>query len=709
MSSFDHTQLKEEYDNEEGSIAQDFIVPCLKNCVRYRRATYDFTSAALKRWAGSLTHIIKNNVQIEILCDMTVLCQTEEKLRIAFENSLSEEKRESFIREYQNGIELAAFAFDKNSKDSRLRQKILDWLIHNKQLKIKFAYPKVKPPPHVGIKYHKKMGYFEFPDNTHVAFKGSWNETYLGGGDNGEECDVYSSEKSEDKSRCRRTITKVDNDWDNENKKFLNFEISKELMKLIKERAPKSANEILEEFPDLYSLLDQNEEETSDTPDTEGQSVDPEVKKRWGHQEKALRSFIFSEKNEYSVDENIDKRKEGFTKGILEMATGTGKTRTAFSIAEKLYQNGKINKVLIVPPNKKSLCTQWGQEVVDWRNNRNLNNLRFYKHYFDVEKNIDHKEVERFISKEKDCILIAKREFELLDYVLKKIDKEKTLVVHDEVHGFGAPGFKNLKGIQKDFKFTLGLSATPEREYDQDGTDFINEEIGSPIFEYPIESAIENGTLSPFRYHEIKVEQSDETSRKISAAISAFNHKKKENPNLPRKDLYTQIALIRSQDENKIPSLRYFLKREGGKSLIKNSIIYCATKEQCKEVGPILNELGFSFTYNFSENPAEQQKSLDELENNRIDTIINCHVLSEGIDIRSLENIIMLHSWRARLETIQRVGRCIRIDPNNPEKIANVVDLVLYKDIKTNDNITSEIERRDWLLAVSQIREHKDG
>ena len=212
MSTFDHSLLKEEYDNEDGSIAKDFIVPCLKNCTRYRRATYDFTSAALKRWAGSLRHIIKNNVQIEILCDMTVLCQTEEKLRIAFENSLNEEKRESFIRNYQKDIELAAFAFDKNSKNSKLRQRILDWLIHNKQLKIKFAYPKVKPPPHVGIKYHKKMGYFEFPDKSYVAFKGSWNETFLGGGDNGEECDVYSSEKSQDKSRCDRTITKVDND-----------------------------------------------------------------------------------------------------------------------------------------------------------------------------------------------------------------------------------------------------------------------------------------------------------------------------------------------------------------------------------------------------------------------------------------------------------------------------------------------------------------
>ena len=72
-------------------------------------------------------------------------------------------------------------------------------------------------------------------DNEFVSFKGSWNETYLGGGVNGEECDVYSSEKPDDKARCKKTISKVDNDWNNENKKFFNFKPSKKIMKLIRD------------------------------------------------------------------------------------------------------------------------------------------------------------------------------------------------------------------------------------------------------------------------------------------------------------------------------------------------------------------------------------------------------------------------------------------------------------------------------------------
>ena len=78
MTVFDHNKLQEEYDNENDSIAKDFIVPCLQKCLKYRRATYSFTSSSLNSWAGSLAYIIDKNVKIEILCDMSVLCQKDD-------------------------------------------------------------------------------------------------------------------------------------------------------------------------------------------------------------------------------------------------------------------------------------------------------------------------------------------------------------------------------------------------------------------------------------------------------------------------------------------------------------------------------------------------------------------------------------------------------------------------------------------------------
>ena len=183
MSSLDHSSLQDEYDNEEGSISEDFIVPCLRECKRYRRATYSFTSGALDRWAGSLTEIIQKKIVVEILCDMSVAYSQDEQLHIALNKSFSEEEKKNVLNDYNNAL-LSAELFDvkeTNSRKIKAKEKIIDYLLASEQLKLKFAYPKEKPPPQVSIKYHKKMGYFEMEDNEFVSFKGSWNETYLGG------------------------------------------------------------------------------------------------------------------------------------------------------------------------------------------------------------------------------------------------------------------------------------------------------------------------------------------------------------------------------------------------------------------------------------------------------------------------------------------------------------------------------------------------
>ena len=59
-----------------------------------------------------------------------------------------------------------------------------------------------------------------------------------------------------------------------------------------------------------------------------------------------------------------------------------------------------------------------------------------------------------------------------------------------------------------------------------------------------------------------------------------------------------------------------------------------------------------------------------------IDCLITCHRISQGIDIRALQNVFLFASARAKLETIQRIGRCFCTDPANPDKRARVIDFV---------------------------------
>ncbi len=69
--------------------------------------------------------------------------------------------------------------------------------------------------------------------------------------------------------------------------------------------------------------------------------------------------------------------------------------------------------------------------------------------------------------------------------------KNDTLFVFDEVHGAGSSSFvENLTGRISPYRYRLGLSATPEREYDDVGNDFLQSEIGDIIFTFSLEDAI---------------------------------------------------------------------------------------------------------------------------------------------------------------------------------------------------------------------------
>jgi superfamily II DNA or RNA helicase len=65
--------------------------------------------------------------------------------------------------------------------------------------------------------------------------------------------------------------------------------------------------------------------------------------------------------------------------------------------------------------------------------------------------------------------------------------------------------------------------------------------------------------------------------------------------------------------------------------------------------------------------------------------------------------VVLLSADRARLETIQRIGRCLRIDRNDPDKRALVVDFIRRRAVADGDP-TADEERRTWLEGLSTIR-----
>lgn len=267
----------------------------------------------------------------------------------------------------------------------------------------------------------------------------------------------------------------------------------------------------------------------------------------------------------------------------------------------------------------------------------------------------------------------------------------------------GSPSLvSSLSGRLKPFAFRLGLSATPEREYDGDGNRFIEDEIGPVIFEFGLKDAIEKGILCGFDYVELEYEFSDEDRAALAQAIRRYHAKARAGDAPPIEALYQDIARIRKLSQEKLPPFRAYVSAHP--EVLQRSLIFVETAEYGMLVQDILMAEHVDFHTYYGD---DDRANLGRFARGELDCLVTCHRISEGIDIQSVNNIVLFASARARLETVQRLGRCLRIDPNNPDKRATVVDFIRVEHDEEEDptgELSADEERRDWFrdLAATQ-------
>ena len=177
------------------------------------------------------------------------------------------------------------------------------------------------------------------------------------------------------------------------------------------------------------------------------------------------------------------------------MATGTGKTITSLNCLFEIYQRKGYYKAIILVPTI-TLVNQWEQEC---RKFRFSNITKVYS------KNLTWRdEVERILFNEKyktdkepevSYIIIstyASYAREKVFNVLNGFDKKRLLLIADECHNMGSGSLvKRLKDIP--YLRRIGLSATPERQFDDEGNEKLRKFFGSEesyTYEYSMEEAI---------------------------------------------------------------------------------------------------------------------------------------------------------------------------------------------------------------------------
>ena len=400
----------------------------------------------------------------------------------------------------------------------------------------------------------------------------------------------------------------------------------------------------------------------------------PAGSSKWVHQDIAVKTFLEKEH------------------GILAMATGTGKTVTAMKIINKLFDSGEIRRVVITMYGN-DLLDQWAIQIRENYKNKQIN-----YHY------ASQKMMKDFVMHPDDSILILSRDARNLSKLLDLFDRlpgdyrNDTLFVFDEVHGAGSNTFvENLSGRLSPYRYRLGLSATPEREYDEAGNDFLLNEIGEVIFEFTLQDAIQKGILCEFNYIPLPYVLSDEEKLKKRKIIAAFNAKKESGEPVDEKDMFTQLALVNKTAVNKLEEFESLISQRP--ELLQKCIIFVQTMEYGAELQEILVRYSDKYHTYYAD---DEKINLENFAAGKIDCLLTCKKVSEGIDISSVTNIILFSSDRSRLVTTQRIGRALRLDKNNPEKKATVVDFVI-EDSEENDN-NADADRAEWLTELSQTR-----
>lgn len=623
-------QYQEDYLSGCDDFVEDFFRPSLRAAQFYWRAVGYFSSSALEAFGSPLGEFIKNGGRIRLVTSIEL---SEADIR-EIENGVP---REDICTQRLEKIIEDEFADGVGDGTARLAR-----LLELGRLEIQIAVPKKG----TGI-YHEKIGLF-FDGEDYVAFTGSSNESRNAFENNRECMDVYPSWSSPERASRKRAHFEALWDRTDQGVEVYGF--------------PEAAQKkLLRMVGEWEAGRKQRKQEEKDKPS------------KWRHQDDALKEFLAAER------------------GVLNMATGTGKTRTALKILTALFDQDKIDTV-IVCTDGNDLLDQWYGELLGVRKTVGRD-IRVFRHFKDL------KQIQAFTLNPKDAFLLVSRE--PAASALRQLNEKqgrRTLLAHDEVHGLGSPANRvRLSGLSDHIRFRLGLSATPERPYDDDGNRFIEEHIGPVLMTFGLREAIERGILAPFNYFPLPYQPTDDDRARIAAIYKKKKAREAAGEPMSETELWIEIARVYKTSEAKLPIFADFIRDH--QELLRRAIVFTETMDYGRSVLEIVHSYRPDFHTYFS---GEEQSTLQRFAKGDLECLITCHRLSEGIDIQSLNTVFLFSSEKGQLETVQRIGRSLRTNPDDPDKIANIVDFIREPDDRPEPN--ADEERRDWLIELSQVR-----
>ena len=413
--------------------------------------------------------------------------------------------------------------------------------------------------------------------------------------------------------------------------------------------------------------------------------------------------------------------KQNDNKGIFAMATGTGKTVTALNCALKEWQQNNYYKLIIVVPTQ-ALALQWEKEAKAF----NFQNIVSTHTEKDWKSILSRYATNSIFNSKKNIVIITTyatfilKHFQSFLYSVK--NSEDFIFIADEAHNLGASG--PIKKLPIFINNRIGLSATPERIYDEIGSsqlyDFFNSKPPKYTYRFTMKEAIEQGILCHYDYTPVFVELTNiEMSeyRKVTDQLRKFLDPEtgKYKPEaemllMKRKRIIhkaenKKVAIIRMLDdltsESKLKYTFVFVP-EGYEPDYSVSDSYNIAKEDMHlidEYSDIFRERRYHY-HKFISGLEDAPEILKGFASGDIDVLLSMKCLDEGVDVPRAENAIFLSSTGNPRQFIQRRGRVLR--KHQDKEKAHIWDMVVVPpDI--SENLDNSIEKNLFLGEVKRI------
>lgn len=367
-------------------------------------------------------------------------------------------------------------------------------------------------------------------------------------------------------------------------------------------------------------------------------------------------------------------------RGVVSVVTGGGKTIFALLCICEFLQRYPEGRVSIVVPTV-ALLDQWFDAMV--------NVLGLRPEELSVYGGGERSEREHRVSL---FVVNTGRT------MARQLDSEcPRMLIVDECHRVGSK--ENARVLQGNFVATLGLSATPVRQYDDGFERYIEPALGPIIFEYGYAEALEDGVIAPFELAHVRVaflpdEEAayDSATRALVKTYKLWEQGKASWERVKR--LMLRRASIASGARMRTPVAGALVEAHRG----DRTVVFFESIAAANQLHTLLQARGWNAAlYHSKMGPDYRRDNLRLFRKGMVDVLVTCRALDEGADIPEATVGIVASSSASIRQRIQRMGRVLRRHPSK--------DTAIVYTLYVTDSEAARLQQESGrLTAVARVR-----